>query len=781
MPQHLIFLVRTIFFGILVFSGDLFAAERLRIMAANTSSGNFQAYESPGIRIFQGLDPDIILIQEFNYRDGSLRSLVDTAFGEEFEFFVEPGSEQIPNGIISRYPIIESGEWIDTEVSDRDFAWARINIPGDKNLWAVSVHFLTSGSGVRNSEAQALVSFIQANVPSGDYLVVGGDFNTDSFNESALNTLSAVVETDGRPDDQNGSTGTNASRAKPYDQVLPDAALEGLETPVVISGHSFSYAEGLVFDSRVFTPLSAVSPVQFGDSGVSMMQHMAVIRDFLIPDGQSAVEPSSYPTNFSASVTNSTLLLTWTDVVSQPEPFGYVVIGSVSDSIAAPLDGLLPEEDSDLSDGSAVRLIAYGEEMVSFNGLESETEYFFEIYPYTSETSPNYKTDGTVPVASATTGVIVDNTPSAPVLGETYFPYASGFTLTWEAVEGATGYRLDVSESANFTTGIPSFFFEDFDDSTESPAGWENSGTSTSNLATHYSTAPYARALGSGDTLATPPIDFPTELEFFVEASGNGDGNTATISYAVDGGSDWQPLGSFVVSNEGGAEFFDLTGTPDLSEATQVRFRFESSFNTWYLDDVGVASAAEPGFVDGYDDLVLGASAFHSVMGLEPDTNYYFRLRAENASGVSTNSLTGSAQTTASGTALSVWAQTQGIGAVSEFSDFDQDSLSDQAEYVFATEASKMTSPADVYQVDSYAEGIRVTHRRSVAPNLIFEYYGSSELSSFGAPLAEGDSVGEYTITQRENFGFYEVVTVEIPTGGADQYFLKIEVDSSDF
>ena len=43
-------------------------AQRIRIVAGNITSGNGQNYnEGHGIRIFQGLKPDIILIQEFNY------------------------------------------------------------------------------------------------------------------------------------------------------------------------------------------------------------------------------------------------------------------------------------------------------------------------------------------------------------------------------------------------------------------------------------------------------------------------------------------------------------------------------------------------------------------------------------------------------------------------------------------------------------------------------------------------------------------------------------------
>jgi len=38
-----------------------------------------------------------------------------------------------------------------------------------------------------------------------------------------------------------------------------------------------------VFDSRVFQPLADVAPIQPGDSAAPNMQHMAIVRDFLVP------------------------------------------------------------------------------------------------------------------------------------------------------------------------------------------------------------------------------------------------------------------------------------------------------------------------------------------------------------------------------------------------------------------------------------------------------------------------------------------------------------------
>jgi len=288
---------------------------RLRLMAANITSGNLQSYDpGHGTRIFQGTKPDVVMIQEFNYGDNSasaIRGFVDTAFGTGFYYYREAGA-QIPNGVISRYPIIASGEWDDTQVSNRDFAWARIDVPGTKDLWVVSVHLLTSDATTRNTEATNLVNLIKANIPTGDYLAIGGDFNTSSRSESCFSTFSQVVSTASPyPADRNGNTNTNASRGSPYDHVLIDADLRAYQTSTVIGASSF--AAGTVIDTRVYSPLSEISPALSTDSGATNMQHMAVIKDFLIPaDTTTASITVGSPNGGESYAVGSAQSITWT-------------------------------------------------------------------------------------------------------------------------------------------------------------------------------------------------------------------------------------------------------------------------------------------------------------------------------------------------------------------------------------------------------------------------------------------------------------------------------------
>jgi|APLak6261675434_1056106.scaffolds.fasta_scaffold01588_2 endonuclease/exonuclease/phosphatase family metal-dependent hydrolase len=256
---------------------------RVRAMAANLTSGNLQSYDpGHGARIMQGVDPDIVMIQEFNYGTNSASAIagfVSATFDGGFSY--QRGAGQIPNGVISRWPIVAQGEWTDTLVGNRGFTWAKVDLPGPNDLWVVSVHLLTSSAGNRNNEAGQLITRFNANIPAGDYLLLGGDFNTDNRSEAAFTTFSSRLVVAGpHPADQDGAQGTNRNRDKPYDNVLASPCLKALQTATVI-GNS-TYASGLVVDTTVYTPLSEIAPAQFGDSNASNMQHMGVVKDFLI-------------------------------------------------------------------------------------------------------------------------------------------------------------------------------------------------------------------------------------------------------------------------------------------------------------------------------------------------------------------------------------------------------------------------------------------------------------------------------------------------------------------
>ena len=267
---------------------------RMVIMAANLSEQTAECdtvYGSAATRIFQGLKPDIVGIQEWNVTNaGGRRAFVDAAFGTNFSFYAEPAlSCAMPNGIISRWPILQSGYWVDNEVGNRNFAWAVVDIPGDTDLRVVSVH-LKAGSTAddilkRENQARALTNYF-AVVPTNQYIALVGDLNIGSASEAAITILGARLSDASKPVDRFGNRNTNIPQNRRYDYVLPDARLQLAHRTLTVDGLDFP--DGLVFQSGQWSPPPA--PIQSADSTAPNIQHLAVLKAFTALDVPTPIQ-----------------------------------------------------------------------------------------------------------------------------------------------------------------------------------------------------------------------------------------------------------------------------------------------------------------------------------------------------------------------------------------------------------------------------------------------------------------------------------------------------------
>ena len=202
-------------------------------------------------------------------------------------------------------------------------------------------------------------------------------------------------------------------------------------------------------------------------------------------------EPSNHVTDFTATTgdpTYSVINVAWGDATGTQLPSGYLIKGSSVgyDNIVAPVDGT-PEANAPL-----VKNISYGVQVASFTGLNENTTYYFKIYPYTNSGDDiDYKTDGVVPQADATTTYGI---PAAPVATAATTVGSTGFTANWNAVAGATGYQLDVyTKTGNAPTNVLSENFNGF--SLGTPNGGAHSTDISGNLNDYTQTPGWAGSM----------------------------------------------------------------------------------------------------------------------------------------------------------------------------------------------------------------------------------------------------------------------------------------------
>lgn len=212
------------------------------------------------------------------------------------------------------------------------------------------------------------------------------------------------------------------------------------------------------------------------------------------------------------------------------------------------------------------------------------------------------------------------------------------FTAEWNAVSGATGYRLDVSTNASFgIVGSEENILDEGLDESGAPTGW-----SENDINWQSADGGYARFDEVGSWLETPVLDLSgyqnVELSFRVAKWGSGDDGPITVQVSLDGGSTWgqtfdspTPISS-TYSNSG------PTAISPLSDQVVFRFSREDSPSRKRFQNVLLTGEpVTPDFVPGYENLLVTGTS-QLVDGLEEGVEYFFRVRAESSNCLSANS-----------------------------------------------------------------------------------------------------------------------------------------------
>jgi uncharacterized repeat protein (TIGR02543 family) len=188
-------------------------------------------------------------------------------------------------------------------------------------------------------------------------------------------------------------------------------------------------------------------------------------------------EPSNHVTGFDClTISSGAIDLVWIDATGPNLPSGYLILWSVDGygNIPNPVDG------TPVVNGTNALNVPYGIAAASIAGLTQNTQYFFQIFPYSNSGSNiNYKTDGTVPGSDCETdeGPCVfesfENTTASTSTGYNSGSYGGDNGETWSFVESqeaqARGYGIDgkglilrrqsssSSISTTFSSGISDF------------------------------------------------------------------------------------------------------------------------------------------------------------------------------------------------------------------------------------------------------------------------------------------------------------------------------------
>ena len=303
-------------------------------------------------------------------------------------------------------------------------------------------------------------------------------------------------------------------------------------------------------------------------------------------------------------------------------------------------------------------------------GLTAGTVYYVRAYAINNG-GVSYSNETTLTTANAAAPVATDATAVGP----------DGFTANWEPSQGATSYRLDVSESSTFGTSSPAadLFFSEYVEGSSTNKYLEiYNGTGASVDLSDYRVRLYSNgsstATGSNDVQLSGTLANGSTM--VIKNSGATIyGGTATIVASVNFNGD-DAVALYKISTTSNVDIFgrigedpgtawtspsnttvDKTLVRNASVTGGVTTNPSSGFPTleteWTVADqneVGnlgthTFSGSIPSFVLGYEDLSVDGVS-QEVTGLNLDTTYYYRVRAV-AGNTSNNSNTISVTTEA--------------------------------------------------------------------------------------------------------------------------------------
>ncbi|MFN4256885.1 MAG: MopE-related protein, partial [Saprospiraceae bacterium] len=385
-----------------------------------------------------------------------------------------------------------------------------------------------------------------------------------------------------------------------------------------------------------------------------------------------ASTPTASPTALTfSSVTTSSMTVGWTAATGSPA--GYIVL--YNSGTTAP--NTSPTSGTAYTVGATIgnATVAYVGSDVSFplTGLTDNTQYNFRIHSYNGSGSTTaYRTTSPLTGNQTTSSVAAPVATAATDLAET------SFTANWNAVSGATGYRLDVSTLANFgTAGTETETFTAIGGGTSSnylTRTWTGIGGNTwtafkartDQTITASNDAITLQDASAAYILSGEIANDPTNVSFDIQQKFSGsNGNVVLKILSGTGFSTVTTIGTYSYSTTASNVSAPISG---ISGPFKIQLENGNTSVRPCIDNMAITTIA-PDLLPGYNNLSVSGTS-QSVTGLTANTTYHYRARAVGANSTSSNSNVISATTTA-GCTPSTWyadsdGDTYGNSAVSQ-------------------------------------------------------------------------------------------------------------------
>jgi hypothetical protein len=356
-------------------------------------------------------------------------------------------------------------------------------------------------------------------------------------------------------------------------------------------------------------------------------------------------EPTTYPAGFLAVADSTSQITTsWTDVPGAAAPDGYLVLCSPMGIPGAPIDTASPINNT-CTDGSGTMHVAQGVGMAVWEGLNSETDYAFAIFPYAQTDYPpvpgqtpgaffDYWTGGVTPTANAITfqtysisGMVADSAFGFGIMGalvdagggHTAYSGEDGtYTLT-----GLTPGDYILSASLPCYTFVPLSLPVTVSEANNHVTGQDFTATAwpcIRGTVTDGAQPMQGVVISDGGSYAAATNEYGT---YFIPVPANWSGTLAPSLLNH----------TFIADSR---RYTDVTSDQNDQNYTGIRLarswdRFTAVWGgitgaTGYFLDV----ASDAGFtqmVPGYQNRYVGNLTQLEVTGLLPDSHYYYRVR----------------------------------------------------------------------------------------------------------------------------------------------------------